>query len=534
MNKQKRAVIYARVSTARQAQEELPIDSQIDRCRQRADELDAIVDQVFIDEGLSGSTDQRPAFQDAIEYAELAKPDYFITWSTSRFSRSAHDSVLYKRRLDAAGISIVYISQQIDRNQDAGWAMESIFEIFDEMTSRQVSVDTKRSMMRLAEQGYFTGGKPPFGFTPTLATGEKKKRLTAVPDEIEVATQMLHWRLAGLGGKSICDRLNIEGITNRGRRWSQTTVLAVLKSEALVGRTVFNRKDRRTGRRRPESQWIRVQSHDPAVDVELWQSVQDMIKTDTPERGSGSPHSKHLFTGLARCSCGARLQIKTGTGRGGKIYSYYECQTAARGGECSGLRIPAGAFDDWLLDIVAERLFSRETLIEVLKDLQQAAGDWAKDRRTRMQAAQRKLANVESRQNRLFEILELHGRSAPDLGDLTKRLRNNKREIERLEQLIGAIDSEQPPELQIDEQGLDEMRAFLVDKLRDRSDIKRTRALFEDVIDRIEVLADEVHIQYRPDRLIGADVRSTKNWLPGQGFLRTVVEPLPARWRRAA
>jgi len=532
----KKAVIYARVSTSRQAQDELPIDGQVDRCRQKAEELGAVVDRVFCDEGLSGSTDQRPAFQDAIEYSHLTQPAYFITWSTSRFSRSAHDAIIYKKRLEHAGVDLVYISMPIDRRDNSGWVLEQVMQIFDELTSRQIASDTKRSMMRLAAQGYHPGGRPPFGFESLPVPNEKKRRkLHPVPHEAEIARRAIDLRLSGCGAKMIADRFNAAGLTNRGRRWSQTTVLRVLRSEALVGRTVFNRTDGRTGRKRPEEQWIRVESHDPIVNSEKWESVQAMITDEAPHRGAGSPHSTFLFTGLARCSCGARMQIKTGTGRRGKIYSYYECQQARRGSACPGRRIPARALDDWLLDIVTARVFSRENLLQVYRELHAAAGDWAKDRKKRMQTAQRQLTRVEGRQSKIFDVLELHGRDAPDLGDLTQRLRANKREIERLEQRIAEIDSEQPPELSITEDDLDQLREFLADRMRDRADVKRTRAFFAELIDRVDVLEDEVQIHYRPDRLVGAEtVRSREYWLPDRRLLRTLVEPLPARWCRAA
>jgi len=156
-------------------------------------------------------------------------------------------------------------------------------------------------------------------------------------------------------------------------------------------------------------------------------------------------------------------------------------------------------------------------------------------RKKRMQTAQRQLTRVEGRQSKIFDVLELHGRDAPDLGDLTQRLRANKREIERLEQRIAEIDSEQPPELSITEDDLDQLREFLADRMRDRADVKRTRAFFAELIDRVDVLEDEVQIHYRPDRLVGAEtVRSREYWLPDRRLLRTLVEPLPARWCRAA
>ena len=41
------AVIYARVSTARQAEEELPLESQIQQCKAKAAELGARIDRIL-------------------------------------------------------------------------------------------------------------------------------------------------------------------------------------------------------------------------------------------------------------------------------------------------------------------------------------------------------------------------------------------------------------------------------------------------------------------------------------------------------
>lgn len=533
----KTAVIYARVSTSRQADDELPIDSQVNRCLAKADELGAAVAQVFRDEGISGGTDQRPAFQDAIEYCQLMDVDYLITWSTSRFARNKLHAAVYKEKLARAGTEIVYLSTPMDRTTDGGWLMESVLELFDEMASRQIASDTRRSMIRLAEQGYFVGGQPPYGFTPAPVPGEKKRRrLQTVEHEAQVARQMVDWRMAGMGAKLIADELNDRGITNRGRRWAQGSVLYLLRSEALIGRTVFNRKDRRNGKQRPESQWIRVESHEAIVEKEHWEAVQALISDSAPKRHAGSPLSTHFFTGLLRCDCGGTMIIERATGRS-KTYSYYTCQAARRGAQCAGRRIPAGQLDDWLLDIIGRRVFSTENLVEICRELHEAAGKWAKDRARRMAAAQRRISDVQARQSKIFDIMETFGRDTPNLGDLTLRLRANKREMQQLEQRIAAIDAEQPPELTISETEVGELRDFLMDRIRDRDDIKRARGFFAEVIDRIDVLDDEIQIRYRPDRLVGADtpaVHSSGKWLPGQGLLRTVCERLPDRWQRAA
>ena len=57
--KKSRAVIYARVSSARQAEDGLPVQSQVEQCQEKAHALGARVLRVFRDEGLSGRTTRR-------------------------------------------------------------------------------------------------------------------------------------------------------------------------------------------------------------------------------------------------------------------------------------------------------------------------------------------------------------------------------------------------------------------------------------------------------------------------------------------
>ena len=84
----KTAVIYGRVSTVKQADDGLPIESQIEGGHRKAEALDVDVLKVFRDDGISGRTDERPAFREAIAYCRIHQVDYFICWSTSRFARN--------------------------------------------------------------------------------------------------------------------------------------------------------------------------------------------------------------------------------------------------------------------------------------------------------------------------------------------------------------------------------------------------------------------------------------------------------------
>lgn len=173
-----KAVIYARVSTARQADDGLPVASQIERCRDKAAALGAEVVKVFRDDGISGRTTQRPAFQEALDFCDRGGVDYFVCWSTSRFARNRLDAALNKRLLVKMGVKLAYASQDFGESDDA-WLTEAITEIIDEQYSRTIAKDTRRSMAKNAQDGFFNGGRVPFGFRPAPVGRRKRLEIDA-------------------------------------------------------------------------------------------------------------------------------------------------------------------------------------------------------------------------------------------------------------------------------------------------------------------------------------------------------------------
>ncbi len=532
MNPEKTAVIYCRVSTVRQAEDELPIQSQRQRCEDKAHSLDATVLRVYSDEGLSGQSGDRPAFQQAILYCETHNPTYFITWSTSRFARNRLDAQLYKRRLSKSGVTLVYAGMEIDRDSDGGWLTEGILELFDEFTSKQIAADTRRSMIKAAQGGYWCGGHPPFGYRSVPALDDpKRRRLEIVPEEAVIVRRMFALRAQGIGAKSLAMTLNGEGLTNRRHPWNKACVLALLRNPALTGQLVFGRMVRMDGERRrvPPENWIVVPSHLPIIDRALWDTVQRMLDADAvntqPNRDTvshGSPHSTYLFTGLLRCGrCGASLQIETAKGRN-RRYHYYNCRDAQRKGECPPRRIPARELDAWLLDIVCSDLFTPHLLRQTVQDLQDIAGRWHTEREERRKAVEGRLAEVKRRNNKLYEVLEALGRDAPNLGDLAQRLRENHAQIKKLEAQLITMDAEEAPTVDIADEALMDVAALLVATLKEGYNPAQTRALFADFIEKIIVESASVRIEYDPRRLIGIlptagghVVPSDLNWLPG-------------------
>lgn len=538
----RRAVIYARVSSHQQAQEEISIPAQIERGYKKAEELGANVERVFSDEARSGRYGVRPQFQACLEFIEALNIDYLITWSTSRFSRSKVDAALAKLQLDRAGCEILYISTPIDRSTDAGWVTESVMEVFDEYLSRQIASDTKRSMVRNAEQGYFNGGRAPYGYTVVpCPDNERRRRLQPDPEESAIVCEIFGHKLDGLGGKTIARLLNDDGKTNRGRAWKKAAVARILSSDAVMGRMVFGRRAR-VGSKRiavPRDQWLIVDSHEPILEEAVWNEVQLRIERETRPSADDqvSSHGDSLLTGLLwdgvnDCS----MQIETATGRAGRRYRYYNSRRALKVGDVPHRRIAADDLEKWMVDAIAKRIFSDENLSEVISDLHREAGEWSRKQSKRTRTVTDRIRDLEDRNRKIFDIMETLGTDTPNLGDVTRRLRSNNDRIKALESELASLDSEQPPSYSVSVDDVGELREFLIEALFSTKNSGRTRALLASFVERITLNADSVEIQYDPARIAQKPecFSSGVRWLPGRTPTRNILLSLPKRWQQAA
>jgi site-specific DNA recombinase len=536
----KTAVIYARVSTSKQAEEDLPIAGQLDQCQAKGLALGAEVLRTFVDEGISGRGDNRPQFQAAIAYCELYSPTYFITWSTSRFARNKLDAALYKNRLAHAGTEMVYCSVQIDRSSDGGWITEGILELFDEFYSRQVAADTRRSMLKNCRDGHWNGGRPPYGYRPVPdEQNPKRKRLEPHPAEALIVREVFRLRREGQGAKSIAVHLAARGHTNRGLPWSKKSVTALLRNPCMIGQITFGRRDNILRRALPRDQWIIVQAHEPIIDPGTWAAVQALMDDDANPQESGSPRSTFLFTGLLKCGdCGAGLKIETATGRSAR-YEYYNCQTAQQGRGCSNRRLPARDLDDWLVAIVAGHIFTRENLESVIQDLNELCGSWARETRERRRVIASQLQDLEGRNKKIYELFETFGRDTPNLGDVTRRLRENNAQIKTLEADLERIDREQAPAVDIADDQIQELAEFLSNTLRNPDKPAKIRSFLREFIKEIKVEGNTAEIIYDPALLLDGShkpVHSRGIWLPEHPLLRTrrLSINLPEKFRRVA
>lgn len=520
----KRAIIYARVSTKRQADDGLPVESQVDHCRTKAAALGATVAKVFIDGGISGTTDRRPAFQDALNYCAVMEVDYFVCWASSRFARNHLQAGKYKAVLERYGTRLIYSSSEVDIRTDDGWFSDSINSLIDERYSRQVSTDTRRSMLKAARDGCFMGGRIPFGYA--VVPDGKRKRLGVHPTEGPTVQAIFAMGLQGLGTKMIATQLNAQGLTIRGKPWAKNTVNYLLKNEVYAGFTVFNRVGK--GRiENPRESWVRVANHVALISIEDFERAQTMMQNRQPANVGGQTRSNQVFTGLLRCgTCDASLQTCSGTGRG-RVYHYYGCRDGLVGKHrCGASRIRADLFDDWMLGELLDRVITPDRMTDIIAEAQEIHCERDKGRQARRAVLVTELRSAEKSRRKIFEILEMHGKDAPNLGDLTVRLRELNERIKRLEGGLTDLENEQalPENMpQVDpEDAADYLRGIVLDC----TDPKKLREFVGTFVKAITVGESEVLVDYHPECLVQLNhrsvVHSARNWLPVLGSLRTV------------
>ena len=86
------AVIYARYSS--HSQRDCSIEQQVADCELFAQQNGLRVVKVYADRHLSGTTDNRPQFQQMLKDAAHGHWAYVICWKIDRFARNRYDSAI--------------------------------------------------------------------------------------------------------------------------------------------------------------------------------------------------------------------------------------------------------------------------------------------------------------------------------------------------------------------------------------------------------------------------------------------------------
>jgi site-specific DNA recombinase len=380
----KRVAIYARVSTARQAEHDISIPDQLARARKHCEGRGWYVSKEFVDPGVSARDDKRPQFQAMMDAAcvDPSPFDIVLVHSQSRFFRDVVGYGFSKRKLQKHGVSLVSMTQDFGEGASADFA-ETIIAAADAFNSAETAKHVTRSMLENARQGFWNGSKPPFGYRTVTAEqrGQRtKKRLEIETKEAETVLLIFKLFLEGdgrsgpLGVKHVASWLNAHAFKFGNGLFYTSAVHAILTRDTYSGTHYFNRHDSRTKQARPRSEWI-AQAVPQIIPAKTFRRVQELLQARRPNvTPPRIANSDVLLTGLARCeSCGSPLMVRTG--KGGR-YRYYACASYRLKGKaaCAApIAIPESQLDEQILTALSGQLMTPEQ-VRLLRTFHSTSG----------------------------------------------------------------------------------------------------------------------------------------------------------------
>jgi DNA invertase Pin-like site-specific DNA recombinase len=140
-----RVALYARVSTLNGQDPEM----QLRELREYASRRGWVVDKEYIDQGVSGSKESRPALNDLMSDAHRRKFDAVLVGKIDRFGRSLKHLVNSLAELGALGVAFVSFGDNLDLSTPSGRLMFQIIGAMAEFERALIpsAVTQNRPMM---------------------------------------------------------------------------------------------------------------------------------------------------------------------------------------------------------------------------------------------------------------------------------------------------------------------------------------------------------------------------------------------------
>ena len=384
------AGLYYRLSQEDERQgESVSIDNQRAILRKYAEEHGFEIYDEYIDDGVSGTTFQRPEVQRLLDDAKTGVINTIIVKDLSRFGRNYIEVGQYVDYVfPAFGIRFVAIQDNVDtENRDSG-AMEMmpIMNVFNEWHAANTSKKIRTVLKANAREGKYHARKAPYGYVKS----DTEKKTPVIDEEAAaVVKRIFEMRASGLSPHKIADILNAEGILNPSRYsvekygivgrkenmglWSFCAVNSILNNPTYLGHMAQQRWSSVSYKnhkryKKDESEWVVVHNtHEPIISQELWDKVREVEKSVAQGRKTKRGYT-HPLSGFLFCAdCGGKMKLNY-INRNGKIDFNFNCGNHVRLGKsyCFSHFIQAKDIETIVLDDIrtmAQRIVLDEKTI---------------------------------------------------------------------------------------------------------------------------------------------------------------------------
>lgn len=332
MANQKYSILYGRLSQEDELKgDSNSIQNQRMLLEKYARENGFLNTRFMADDGYSGTSFQRPSFQELLGMIENGEVETLIVKDLSRLGREYLQVGYYTEiYFPQKGVRFIAVNDGVDSLYSETNDFTPMTNYFNELYAKDSSKKVRVVKKAQAERGEILGGKPPYGYKK-----DESVRKGIVPDEktADVVKRIFSLCAGGKGPKQIARILAKEQVltpsnyyyqktgcshngldTTRPYGWCGSTVTGILDNKTYLGHmaglrsTTLSYKNKKLIRH-PESEQILVENtHEPLITQELWDIVQDVRQHK--KRAPKHMDEPNMFSGLVYCAdCGRTMII---------------------------------------------------------------------------------------------------------------------------------------------------------------------------------------------------------------------------------
>lgn len=332
----------------------------------------------YVDDGISGTTFERPGVQRMLEDAKAGKINLIICKDLSRFGRNYIQVGQYTDYIfPMYNIRFIALNDNIDtaKSDSASMDMMPIMNVFNEWHAANTSKKLRAVFEANAKSGKYKTNYPPYGY---MKGTDKNCTPIVDPYSSEIVRRIFEMRAAGYSIKKIAKHLNDEHILvpsdyyyqsigkvnpyQTAHLWSAGTVKRILNNPVYIGKlvqlrtTTVSYKNHKTVFR-DESEWaVKENNHEAIISQELWDKVREI--EESVSRGKRTKEGVTMpLSGLCYCSdCGSKM--KQNGNLNTKFSACYTCGRYSRFGKeyCSSHTIKLDLIESLVLQDIQHQI----------------------------------------------------------------------------------------------------------------------------------------------------------------------------------
>ena len=335
----------------------------------------------FTDDGISGTTFERPSFKAMMELVEDGEVETIILKDMSRLGRDYLVVGQLREFFRKKGVRLIAINDNHDSyNGDDDFLV--FRDVMNEMYAKDISKKIKSTFKSKGKSGKHVASVTPYGYLKDENDGN---HWIVDEEAAEIVRQIFKWTIDGLGPYQIATLLQEKKVeipavhmarfgqgNNRHKTfkdpygWGSSTVVGILKKREYLGHTVNFKTQKHFKDKKShyvsEDNWVIFENtQEPIIDQQTFDTVQKLRANVRRYPDGWGEH--HVLTGLMRCAdCGAKMYVHRTSN--GKRIPQYTCSAYSK--------VPVGTLCN------TQHRINESVVLELIGDMLKAIFEYAK------------------------------------------------------------------------------------------------------------------------------------------------------------